>query len=43
MTIFPDLTTQTNSLLRAYEKEFLRDLVHAARDRYRQEAFGSAA
>lgn len=30
-------------LLRAYEKEFLRDLVCAARDRYRQEAFGSAA
>lgn len=30
-------------LLRAYEKEFLRDLVHAARDRYRQEASGHAA
>ena len=30
-------------LLRAYEKNFLRDLVHAARERYRQEAFGNAA
>lgn len=29
-------------LLRAYEKAFLRDLVHAARDRYQQETFGSA-
>jgi len=30
-------------LLRAYEKAFLRDLVHAARDRYQQELFGTAA
>lgn len=30
-------------LLRAYEKAFLRDLVHAARDRYQQETFGTAA
>ena len=30
-------------LLRAYEKAFLRDLVLAARDRYQQEAFSSAA
>jgi|SRR5215469_11931171 len=30
-------------LLRAYEKAFLRDLVLAARDRYRQETFGAAA
>jgi hypothetical protein len=30
-------------LLRAYEKEFLCNLVHAARDRYRQEALGNAA
>ena len=30
-------------LLRAYEKDFLRNLVLAARDRYRQEALGHAA
>jgi hypothetical protein len=30
-------------LLRAYEKSFLRDLVHAARDRYQQETCGTAA
>jgi hypothetical protein len=30
-------------LLRAYEKEFLCNLVAAARDRYRQETFGNAA
>lgn len=30
-------------LLRAYEKAFLRDLVHAARERYQQETFGTAA
>jgi len=30
-------------LLRAYEKAFLRDLVHAARDRYQRETFGAAA
>jgi hypothetical protein len=30
-------------LLRAYEKDFLRNLVLAARDRYQQEAFSTAA
>lgn len=30
-------------LLRAYEKAFLRDLVHAARERCQREAFGAAA
>jgi hypothetical protein len=30
-------------LLRAYEKAFLRDLVHAARERYQRETFGAAA
>jgi hypothetical protein len=29
-------------LLRAYEKAFLRDLVHAARDRYQQETLAAA-
>lgn len=30
-------------LLRAYEKTFLRDLVHAARERYQHETLGTAA
>lgn len=30
-------------LLRAYEKAFLRDLVHAARDRCQRETLGTAA
>jgi hypothetical protein len=29
-------------LLRAYEKAFLQDLVHSARDRYRQETLAAA-
>ena len=30
-------------LLRAYEKAFLSDLVHAARERYQRETLGAAA